>query len=103
MSNVKVKASSGAAAKQLAEGIEKIGMKDEVIAFEIAADEKYAPITKLLVNMADMERIYGYKAVQRNPELFQEAGEVFGLVKDLNKVFAKRRAEFRKGRKGRGK
>lgn len=89
-----------------------INFRDKVkdlcdVASEIAPDggiytilidrrDVFTPNILAIRNIMDLESIYSYKNLQKNPELAVEFGEVSAAIKTLNKTIEKRKYANRK-------
>lgn len=56
----------------------------------------FSPINKAVRGLMDLESIYSHRALQSNPELSVEFGEIAAAMKKIDSVIAKRRQAQRK-------
>ena len=52
-----------------------------------------------ILNLLDYDKFYGQNIIENNPEMLPEAVEVLTHLKELNKIFQKRRRKYMKNLK----
>lgn len=69
----------------------KLAPQGELVVSIVPNAERFRPISRALVNLVRMKRLYNERALMARPELAQELSKVATVIKQLNATVDKRR------------